>query len=168
LPFVIKKLHKEKKTLKKINFNTDIIVKAKNLRFLCLLLGLLFIVVGCGNPGVHGTVVFSDDQSPLTRGVVIFASENHTARGSIDKNGNYVVGSNRAKDGLPVGEYKVYVTNTEIYYPPNSGKPLYERVIHPKYEKPETSGLVLNVNSSQVFNIEVERYNAATNSTKKR
>jgi hypothetical protein len=107
-------------------------------------------------------------QSPLKKGVVIFASENHTARGPIDKNGNYVVGSNRAKDGLPAGEYKVYITNTEIFYPLDSGKPLYERVIHPKYEKPETSGLVLNVKSSQTFNIEVECYDPSTDSTKKR
>jgi hypothetical protein len=128
----------------------------------------MLIVVGCGNPDIHGKVVFSDDKSPLKKGVVVFASENHIARGPIDKNGNYAVGSNRAKDGLPAGEYKVYVTNTEIFYPPNSGKPLYERVIHPKYEKPETSGFVLNVKKSQVFNLEVERYDASTNSTKKR
>jgi hypothetical protein len=153
--------------LKKINLDTNMIVNTKNI-FLYLFFGVLIIVVGCGNPGVHGKVVFSDDQSPLQKGVVIFASENHTARGAIDKNGNYVVGSNRAKDGLPVGEYKVYITASEIFYPPNSGKPLYERVIHTKYEKPETSGLILNVKSSQVFNIEVERYDPSANPPKKR
>jgi hypothetical protein len=152
--------------LKKMNLDTNMIVNTKNI-FLCLFFGVLFIAIGCGNPGVHGKVVFSDDQSPLQKGVVIFASANHTARGEIDKNGNYVVGSNRAKDGLPVGEYKVYITDSEIYYPPDSGKPLYERVIHTKYEKPETSGLVLNVKSSQVLNIEVERYDPSTNPTKK-
>jgi hypothetical protein len=153
--------------LKKINLNINVIVNARNI-FLCLLLGAILVVVGCGNPGVHGKVVFSDDQSPLSKGVVVFASENHTARGPIDKNGNYVVGSNRAKDGLPVGEYKVYLTATEIYYPPDTGKPLFERVIHPKYEQPETSGFVLNVTKSQVFNIEVERYHPPANPTKKR
>ncbi|MDR0611076.1 MAG: hypothetical protein LBG58_13270 [Planctomycetaceae bacterium] len=152
--------------LTKINLIADVTVKAKNI-FLCLLLGAILTVIGCGNPEIHGQVVFSDDKSPLNCGMVIFASENHTARGPIDKNGNYVVGSNRAKDGLPAGEYKVYIINTEIFYPPDSGKPLYERVIHPKYENPETSGFVLNVKSSQVFNIEVERYNASVNSMEK-
>jgi hypothetical protein len=123
------------------------------------------MAVGCNDPGVHGRVIFSDDQTPLQSGIVMFVSENHTARGQIDHNGNYVVGSNRAKDGLPAGEYKVYITNTEIFHQTDNGVPLPEHIIHTKYEKPETSGLVLSVQKSQVFNIEVERYNK--NTTKK-
>jgi hypothetical protein len=76
----------------------------------------------------------------------------------------------RAGDGFPAGEYKVYISDTMKVFPPKSGTgmPRFEMVIHEKYEKPETSGLILNVKSSQTFNIEVERYDPSTDSLKKR
>ncbi|MDR1383946.1 MAG: carboxypeptidase-like regulatory domain-containing protein [Planctomycetaceae bacterium] len=118
---------------------------------------MTFAIVGCGNPGVRGKVVYSDDKSPLPRGVVNFVKDGFIARGQIDSNGNYVIGSKRAGDGLPAGEYKVYITGTSREINPNLGGGL-ERIINPKYEQPTTSGLELSVKGSQTFNIEVERF----------
>ncbi|MDR3198515.1 MAG: hypothetical protein LBU34_11665, partial [Planctomycetaceae bacterium] len=131
-----------------------------------LLLLAVLTLVGCGNPKVHGKVVFSDDKSPLQGGTVNFVTDKNIARGQINKNGNYVIGSEQAKDGLPAGEYKIYITDTIKVLPPKDGTgiPVFVQVIHPKYTKPETSGLTLNVKKSQVFNIEVERYDPSADS----
>ncbi|MDR2169685.1 MAG: hypothetical protein LBP59_06050 [Planctomycetaceae bacterium] len=141
----------------------------RKLNLCILLIFVALIFVGCGNPRVSGKVVFSDDKSPVPYGMVNFVTDKTIARGPIDKNGNYVVGSLKARDGLPPGEYKVYITDTMKVIPPsgNSGMPKFEMVIHSKYEKPETSGLVLNVKGSQVFNIEVDRYDPSTETPKK-
>jgi hypothetical protein len=131
---------------------------------------MILTLVGCGNPKVRGKIVFSDDKTPLQGGIVNFVTDKRIARGQINKNGNYVIGSERANDGLPPGEYKIYITDTIKVIPPSgeSGLPKFEQVIHPKYTKPETSGLVLNITKSQVFNIEVERYDPSADPPKKR
>jgi hypothetical protein len=138
-----------------------------------LLFGVLFFMVvmsiGCGNPRVHGRVVYSDDKTPVERGVVNFVTDNYIARGPIDKNGYYNVGSTKAGNGLPKGDYRIYITSTVKILPPeNGGGPTYVTVIQLKYEKPDTSGLTLNVTGSQKFDIEVDRYDASTDSAKKR
>jgi hypothetical protein len=130
----------------------------------------MLTIVGCGNPKIRGKVVFSDDKTPLQGGMVNFVTDKRIARGQISKNGDFVIGSEKAKDGLPPGEYKIYITDTVKVLPPKNGNgiPIFEQVIDPKYVKPETSGLVLNVTKSQVFNIEVERYDPSSEPPKKR
>jgi len=123
---------------------------------------LLFLAIGCGkNCSLKGKVVFSDDQTPLTLGTICLVSDKGIARGDIDKDGNYVVGSVSAKDGLPPGNYRIYLTDTEIFEPvagPVAGLPRRVPQIEDKYSQPDTSGLTLEVKSSMTHNIEVDRY----------
>ena len=121
------------------------------------------LTVGCGGkPHIRGKVVFSDDKSPLTQGIVIFESDSGSvSRGELDKNGNYTVGSLKTNDGLPPGKYKVYLTATEkITQNPKGGLPLVEYTVDRKYEKVGTSGLTVEVKKSMTFDFEVDRFNA--------
>ena len=121
---------------------------------------LLFLVVGCsGKCGLKGKVVFSDDQTPLSQGTVCLVSDKGIARGTIDKDGNYVVGSISAKDGLPPGTYRIYLTETEILEPmPGGGLPRRIPQIDEKYSEPTSSGLSVEVKSSMTHNIQVDRF----------
>ena len=127
------------------------------------LLCLLLFAVGCGNKcGLKGKVVYSDDQAPLEGGEICLVSDQGIARGTIDKDGNYVVGSVKANDGLPSGNYRVYLTSTELFEPsPNGGLPKRIPRIAEKYQQPETSGLTVEVKSSMTHNIQVDRYDAS-------
>ncbi|MDR1382648.1 MAG: lipoprotein, partial [Planctomycetaceae bacterium] len=72
-----------------------------------LLLALL-VLAGCNNGKVPlgGTITF-DDGTPLMVGAVIFSTDTYSAKGNIDANGKYVMGSISTNDGLPAGTYKV-------------------------------------------------------------
>jgi len=141
------------------------IMKTKLLLTSIVLLTIIF--AGCGKPRVHGKVVFSDDKTPLNVGIVVFEKDGYVARGEINENGNYNIGSEKAGDGLPAGEYKVYIIGTSKRTPPSAGNSLngqgggfgtIENLIQDKYGAAATSGLTLKVEKSQTFNIEVERY----------
>jgi hypothetical protein len=82
-------------------------------RYFCFLaLFVSLCVWGCGNNqvSVSGNITFSDDGSPLTVGTVYFMSDSHLARGDINSNGTYNIGSLSQKDGLPPGTYRVYIS----------------------------------------------------------
>jgi hypothetical protein len=144
-----------------------IIAKSSTSILLWVICFMALPLMGCGNPNIYGKVVFSDDQSPVQYGVVNFVTDDFIARGQIDKNGYYRIGTTRAGNGLPAGEYKIYISSTTLSIHPDEGGG-YKTIIHPKYEKPETSGLELSVKGSQEFNIEVERHETVVGSTKKR
>lgn len=75
---------------------------------------LLVLMTGCGsNVKFGGRVTFSDDDSPLTSGMVCFQAEGFFVRGEIGKDGNYTLGTVTATDGIPKGTYSVYLTDTE-------------------------------------------------------
>ncbi|MDO5553114.1 MAG: hypothetical protein Q4G68_05085 [Planctomycetia bacterium] len=78
---------------------------------------VLFIVVsvliifasGCNsNVRVHGQIQF-DDGTPLTCGTVVFDDGMQAARGDLDSEGNYRLGGEYKNDGVPPGNYKVYI-----------------------------------------------------------
>jgi hypothetical protein len=135
--------------------------------FISLTLSLL-LFAGCGgNVGLSGKVVFSDDQSPVPMGTVGLISEAGTfsARGDIQRNGTFVVGSIRANDGLPPGKYRVsvfsqkHVGDTIPDEEGESGEPIFELLVHPKYGNPDTSGITIEITSTtRNFVIEVERF----------
>lgn len=116
----------------------------------------LLIATGCGQPKIIGKVVFSDDLSPLPNGTVIFHGDKHIARGYI-ADGNYVLESLKKNDGLPRGQYRISIKETQINIGPAS-LPVYKNVIDVKYESPATSGLTLDVQKSQTFDIKVDRF----------
>lgn len=75
-----------------------------------LMTALILIAAGCGDKvAMHGKVTFSDDQSPLTVGQVSFQSDTILARGYVKSDGTYILGTDKEKDGLPKGTYRVSV-----------------------------------------------------------
>jgi len=140
--------------------------------FSLVLVILMLFGMGCGKPKVGGRIVFSDDQSPLTQGVVMFHGDHGIARGRIKSDGRYVVGSETENDGLPPGKYRISIKESQadanaskelpVRYRPNGQPyppplPVLVDVIDRKYEKPETSGLTVEIQKSQTFNFEVDR-----------
>ncbi|MDR1141802.1 MAG: carboxypeptidase-like regulatory domain-containing protein [Planctomycetaceae bacterium] len=138
----------------------------KNILLLFLFLYLISLTFGCGSGKVKlsGHVTFSDDQSPLEKGVVIFENGTYAARGAIDTNGKYIIGSESQRDGLPPGTYKVYITDSEHIIPAvPPAFPKLEPVIHKKYTNAVSTPLSLEVNTStKKFDIQVEHAEKST------
>lgn len=117
----------------------------------------VFIVslIGCGKNHValSGRVVYSDTGEPLNDGMVSFIRPDFQARGFINREGRYIVGSYKERDGLPPGEYRVCVTCSLIG---PSGEAI--TLIAPKYAEPDSSGLRINIDSTtKTYDIKVDR-----------
>ena len=122
------------------------------------------VAIGCSeNVSIRGKVTFSDDQSPLTVGMVFFDTDSYQARGLLAPDGTYELGSTGLKDGLPPGEYRVYVSGASISdpnVPPEANAPPLP-LIDPKYESGLTSGLSVKVDrSTRTFDFSVDRNQA--------
>ena len=145
-------------------------------RFRCLsLLALCFplLFIGCSdNVQIRGTVTFTDG-TPLTLGSVIFENENATfsARGNIQPDGSFRMGSISERDGLPRGEYVVYISGAmqegaPVRFQDISGGvsglqattmsiPSFVPLIAPEYSSAATSPLRFTVERSATFDIVV-------------
>ncbi|GHT25970.1 hypothetical protein FACS18942_02370 [Planctomycetales bacterium] len=122
----------------------------------------LFIVLlsGCGgNVAVSGKITFSDDNTPLTIGMVFFESDTFQSRGILDSEGRYQLGSLKLTDGLPPGHYRVYINGAvadDPHRPPGGAPPL--PLLETKYESGASSGLTADVDSSKrKFDFSVNR-----------
>jgi len=125
--------------------------------FLLAVVAVLIVAVGCGkNPKLTGRVYYSDDNSPVTQGTVIFLSGNYTGRAQIEQDGSYSVHSEAEGYGLPPGTYKVYLDGTEKATVVGGGVSL-EPLVNAKYTSPDTSGLTLTHDKARKFDIPVER-----------
>ena len=136
-------------------------------RFAVILTLGLFPLLGCGSSkvGMSGKVVYSDDKSPLTTGWVCFESDSHVARGQLNQNGEYRLGTNSAKDGLPPGHYRVYISGASIEEAPTAAQAaqgalsIPRLLIQTKYDSGATSEITVDVNAStRTFSFEVDRY----------
>ena len=128
------------------------------------------IISGCSNGNVRfgGKVTFSDDDSPLTTGTVCFESSTFLGRGELDKNGKYDLGSLSAKDGIPKGTYRVYITGAAQGGTDEKGTPILVPLIDPKFVAGNTSGLTVTIDgSSKSFDITVDRYQPSAKPNKK-
>lgn len=132
-------------------------------RLTLLLIGIFAVIalVGCGK-GYHklgGRVTYSDDGTPLDCGQVCFDNGKHMARGKIDKNGYYTVGSFSEKDGLPPGSYNIVISGAVRDGGLSaSGHQIDIPLIDPKYSSERTSGLIFVADGSKrAFDIQVER-----------
>ena len=145
-------------------------------RFRCLsLLALCFplLFIGCSdNVQIRGTVTLTDG-TPVTLGSVIFENENATfsARGDIQSDGSFRMGSQSERDGLPRGEYVVYIsgamqTGSPVQVQSISGgvgglvteaisMPTFTPMIAPEYTSGSTSPLRFTVERSATFDIVV-------------
>ena len=121
---------------------------------LCLLICL--VVVGCGkNKRLTGKVTFTDGK-PATCGIVIFRTDTFMAKGEIKSDGTYKLSSEKENDGIPPGEYQVYVSS--ISKPsPAGGAALPLPLCDPKFENPDLSGLTCKIPAPQnTFDIVLE------------
>ena len=135
--------------------------------YIFCIVGVLFFC-GCGGKlPFGGTVTYSDDGSPVTRGTVILRTPTFIAQGAIQEDGTYTIGTNNATDGLPPGTYQVTVVGTEdnIFLPANPNDVNSFTIaklipkVDPKFENPETSGLSATVDrKTRKFDIQVDRY----------
>ncbi|MDO4585757.1 MAG: hypothetical protein Q4C95_00510 [Planctomycetia bacterium] len=84
-------------------------MKHKNLFLLLTIAIVAFVGCGPNNTGLTGKVSFSDDHSPLTKGIVILDDGSHVAKGPIQPDGTFKMGFEKAGNGVPPGTYKVYI-----------------------------------------------------------
>ena len=136
--------------------------------FFCILLA-----AGCGgNVKVTGTVTFTDGE-PLTTGQVVFENEKISAMGKLSDDGTYTLGTDKENNGIPKGQYRVYITGAVTYGDPpqvpaatggaysptgNSGLlPASISLIDRKFRSAETSGLEADVKGPMTYDITVGR-----------
>jgi len=129
--------------------------------WLCLLICLV-VIVGCGkNARLSGKVTFTDGE-PAPNGLVIFRTDSYQSRGEIKSDGTYFMTSEGSSDGIPPGEYKVYVQGISVMPTERPADPtqmvLPILLCDPKYTDPETSGLTCKVPAPKnKFDIVLER-----------
>jgi len=119
---------------------------------------IIFFIVGCGQPPLKGNVTF-EDGSPLTSGMVVFDNGASMSRAPIQSDGTFIVGTNKEKDGISPGTYRVYITGAiEMLDNPSGRFPAPSRpLIHSKYSSADTSGLSVTIDKSMSeWNITVE------------
>lgn len=147
-----------------------------NKHLLLLFLASLVLFVGCSRKvQLGGKVTFADNGEPLTVGAIGFTDGQFIARSEIDKEGLFQLSWLGEKDGIPKGEYKIFITGANRYEEgtvdeDKDGKLdlIAFRLIHPKYEKWQTSGLSIKVDgSTKSFDIQVERPDGEKPPTKK-
>jgi hypothetical protein len=134
-----------------------------NIKFqMIVALFLIVFAVGCGpNNKVTGKVTFPDG-SPLTEGEVIFESPTLMAKGSIKKDGTYVMETGELK-GVPQGTYQVSlggfkfeeITFSGVQGAPPTITPL-EIPVDRKFLSSTRSGLTCEVKGRTTYNITVE------------
>ena len=139
------------------------------LSLLTILLCLVAVLTGCSeNKQVKGKVMLTDG-TPVARGHVVFEKDGFSANGEIKEDGSYVMGSLKANDGLPPGEYTVYITGATqmgegMSFQSMGGGgqtqtmtiPTLTPVIALIYTSAETSPLRCNVTKSMTYDINVE------------
>jgi len=117
-------------------------------------------MVGCSsNVPLSGKVTF-DDGEPVTFGTVFFVTPSTVSQAGIQKDGSYTVGSSSVADGMPKGEYQVYLVVEEVTSKVVGGQTqnTYTSLIAPKYTKAETSELKFTADGkTRRFDIRVER-----------
>ena len=130
------------------------------------LIYLIFLcaVVGCSQGTlITGTVHF-DDGTPVTKGSVVFDSAKESFFGTISSEGNYTTGRNKEKQGIPDGNYTVWLSETEKIENKRDDKGLtiggsITQLVAPEFRSPSKSPLRFEVKKgvTKTFDIVVER-----------
>ena len=137
-----------------------------------LLFGVSLFLCGCGKGfSVNGKVTFPDG-TPLTAGFVCFDSATTSFTGTINASGEYQITGAKPGDGVPPGEYQVYISGAIQPGNPDigpvevdaDGNPLVKTIdkpdiplIHAKFTTKSSSGLQCEVKGKTTFNIEVTK-----------
>jgi len=123
------------------------------------------VTIGCGSGStVTGKVTFPDG-APLTVGKVMFTNGTLTAFGQIDANGEYRMGTKKAKDGVPNGTYQVYIAealipgDASLARKDDEGAMFTPMVlaVAPKLTIASQSGLTCEVKGTTKYDISVEK-----------
>src|SRR5262249_12635531 len=118
-----------------------------------------FLLVGCGPAGqypVTGKVVDQQGQPipGLDGSEIYFISGNTSSVGSIAADGSFDMYTSRPGDGVPPGDYDVYIPRRRI-----DSEREAPQSIEAKFERPETSGLKAKVESKKnTFEFKVNRF----------
>lgn len=131
---------------------------------------ILVPLFGCnsGQVGMGGRVTYSDTGEPLEAGTVSFTTPTFHARGEIQKDGKYTIGSFSEKDGLPPGKYQVYISGAvrEEGRTPQ-GMPILVPLIDAKFTDPAKSGITCEVTAAtKTLDIKVDRAPAKSDKKK--
>jgi len=128
---------------------------------------LFFIVgvlplVGCGSGGVPmgGKVTFSDNGAPLSDGMVCFTDGTFSFIGKLGPDGKYTIGTTQdSKDGLPPGNYKVYLSLPSMPLDPGSPQAGTKKtLVDAKFTSAEMTPLSVTVDGSKkAFDFQVDR-----------
>lgn len=119
---------------------------------------------GCSDSGklktypVAGTVKYADG-SPLTRGTVHFEREKISARGAIQSDGRFVLGTYADADGAHEGSYKISFSGAMEPPASTEGTGGGKDLLDPKFLSTETSGLerTVKAGSNQIDDIVVDK-----------
>ena len=125
----------------------------QRLSLIFLIFPLLLCAACSKNQPLSGQVTFRDDGSPVTEGVVTFTDGKSEARGKIAPDGKYVVGFEKETNGIPPGQYAVYISGAG-----KSDGNVFISSIDVKYNEPKTSALTFTADgSTSTFDIQVDR-----------
>ncbi|MCL2623243.1 MAG: carboxypeptidase-like regulatory domain-containing protein [Planctomycetaceae bacterium] len=142
----------------------------KNFLTIFALLFSVAFMAGCGDPKVTGKVTFPDG-APLTKGQVMFQKGGFVGSGDIQKDGTYSAGKLKDGDGLPPGQYQVFITGASTFDAAEMEKlsqeatigriPTFKTprpidLIATKYMSPRSSDLTVEVNGRTKYDITVE------------
>jgi hypothetical protein len=117
-----------------------------------LVAGLVLAAAGCGSKlhQVEGKIKFKDGSpiDPLVGGQVVFEpvdGATTAARGDIQTDGSFRLGTDKPGNGAPPGKYKVLVKPPDL--PPKEEKlaKTKPKVIHPRYQSKEDTPLEFTV-----------------------
>lgn len=128
--------------------------------FVFLIVSLAMCATGCSDKiKVKGRVTYADSGDPLTIGSVCFEANGYVARGKLDGNGNYQLTSIKPNDGVPPGNYKVFVDGAlEPAGKNNLGQTAKVAILDRKYTDPAKPTYTFEVNrSNRTFDFTVER-----------
>ncbi|MDR0611468.1 MAG: hypothetical protein LBG58_15275 [Planctomycetaceae bacterium] len=82
-------------------------------KFLFFAAFFVLCLCGCGNGiKISGTVTYEEDGLPVERGFINFSGATGSFSGII-KNGKYVTGGEKAVQGIPAGQYKVWFSGVQ-------------------------------------------------------
>jgi hypothetical protein len=126
-------------------------------------IALLFFttfILGCGNGvRVTGKVMYEDDGSPLSTGVVVFENDETSYRAVVKPDGSFALGVTRDAQKIPAGNYKVWLADTMTFEGfPAKRYTLYTYTASEEYTSVSTTPLTAEVNSgSRFFELKVKK-----------
>jgi hypothetical protein len=112
---------------------------------------ILMAMIGCGNGHIPGSgIVKYSSGEPVPSGIIFFSTPQFNYTGTI-KDGQFELGGLKENDGLPPGTYNVHLIGSE----PSEGTDKDIPLFADKYNNPETSGIVIEIQPGKNDPIEI-------------